>query len=67
MATKTVIFHVCDRCHKEQKRPLPHQIKVRVSPKKWTNWDMCADCFEGLGDFLMAGHPNIEDSMEDDA
>jgi hypothetical protein len=61
MAQKTIILYVCDRCHKDHKRPLPHQIKIQASAKKWTSWDLCAYCFEGLGDYLNAGHPNTEE------
>lgn len=64
MAQKTVIFHVCDRCHHEQKRPLPGNIKVQVSAKKWTTWELCGDCNEALGDFFMIGHPGEVEARE---
>jgi hypothetical protein len=59
MAQKTIILYVCDRCHQEKKRPLPGQIKIQVSAKKWNTWELCGNCNEELGDFLMAGHPDV--------
>lgn len=59
MAQKTLIIHVCDRCKKEHKKPLPGLIKIQVSAKKWSTWELCSYCNESLGDFLQAGHPDF--------
>lgn len=65
MASKTVIIHICDRCGHEQKRPLPHQIKVLIGAKKWKNWDLCENCGVGLGDFLNDGADESHDTDGD--
>lgn len=63
MASKTVIIHVCDRCKHEQRGPLALTFKVMVTAKKWTTWELCGNCAEGLGDFLNSG---INESHEND-
>jgi len=60
MAQKTIILYVCDRCKGEHRKPLPGQIKVLVSAKKWNTWELCNDCNEKFGDFLMAGLSEVE-------
>lgn len=63
MASKKLIINVCDRCGHEQKKPLPTVIKVNVSAKKWTTWELCGDCGTGFGDFLNDG---IDESHDND-
>lgn len=65
MAQKKEIINVCDRCGHEQKKPLPLTIKVNVSAKKWTTWELCAGCAEGLGDFLNDGADESHDTDGD--
>ena len=65
MAQKTVILHVCDRCHHEQTRPHEMIIKVSVSAKKWKTWELCGPCSEGFSDYLVAGISEPHDNDGD--